>query len=69
MLQYVSFAAQVMAKSASVLPTMITAYLVNRQVYNFGKCVQAILLVTAVAVMQLEDEKMQARIICHVPNK
>ena len=56
MLQNVFFTAQVMAKSASVLPTMITAYLVN-----FGKCVQAILLVTDVAVMQLEDEKMGKR--------
>jgi len=61
MLKYVSFAVQVMAKSASVLPTMITAYLVNKQVYNFGEYVQAILLVTAVAVMQLEDEKVGQR--------
>ena len=58
MLKYVSFTVQVMAKSASVLPTMITAYLVNKQVYNLGEHVQAILLVTAVAAMQLEDEKM-----------
>eukprot|EP00450_Noctiluca_scintillans_P039431 CAMPEP_0194478720 /NCGR_PEP_ID=MMETSP0253-20130528/2072_1 /TAXON_ID=2966 /ORGANISM="Noctiluca scintillans" /LENGTH=729 /DNA_ID=CAMNT_0039317849 /DNA_START=67 /DNA_END=2256 /DNA_ORIENTATION=- len=61
MLKYVSFAVQVMAKSASVLPTMITAYLVNKQVYSFGEYVQAILLVTAVAVMQLEDEKKGKR--------
>ena len=52
MLKYVSFAVQVMAKSASVLLPMITAYLVNKQVYNFWECVQAILLVTTVAVMQ-----------------
>ena len=31
---------------------MITAYLVDKQVCNFWECVQAILLVTTVAVMQ-----------------
>ena len=61
MLKYVSLAVQVLAKSASVLPTMITADLVNKQVHNFGEHVQAVLLVTAVAVMQLEDETMGKR--------
>jgi adenosine 3'-phospho 5'-phosphosulfate transporter B2 len=57
MLKYVSFAVQVMAKSASILPTMITAYFVNRQVYSLKEYLQAFLLVAAVAVMQLEDKK------------
>jgi len=56
MLKYVSFAVHIMARSASLLPSMVAARILSGHKHSFAEYVQALVLVTAVVCMQLEDE-------------
>jgi len=56
MLKYVSFAVQVMAKSTTVLPSMLMGRALSGTRYSIKEWVKALILVVAVAVMQLDED-------------
>lgn len=56
MLKYVSFAVQVMAKSTTLLPSMLMGRFLNGTRYDIKEWLKALGLVIAVVAMQLEDK-------------
>mmetsp|Transcript_10185 Transcript_10185/g.22368 ORF Transcript_10185/g.22368 Transcript_10185/m.22368 type:complete len:739 (+) Transcript_10185:50-2266(+) len=56
MLKYVSFAVHIMARSASLLPSMVASRILSGHKHTVAEYCQALVLVTAVVFMQLEDE-------------